>query len=262
MGLKPKVDVIIPCHGHVGYVLRCVELMRSQPRLGKIVLIDDGSLKEENEAFNHIETVTVYRNEISQGFVASCKRGVKKTDSKYFLLLNSDAFAGGKVLEYMASNLDEGFAVCGARLTFCAGSRYGIAGYTQHAGVGFNINGLPYHPYMNLPGNEPCVMKWRSINAVTGAAMMIHRDVWERLGGFDNRFGRGVYEDVDFSLMTKKAGHEIAYEPLAHFDHLMHGSQPETGGFFEQHLHDQNLAYLYTKHGPIKCDDDLYYKSK
>ena len=263
--MNKAVDVIIPVHDQVGLVLKCVESLRGQSRLGRIIIIDDASSKDTREALKDLvggvtEDLVVYHNQVNKGFIHSTGRGVKKSIAPYFLLLNSDAFAHAHAIEHMAKNLDNGYAVCGARLVFAQGSKYGTPGTIQHAGVGFYSTGIPYHPFMNMPGDAPAVQTWREVNAVTGAAMMVKRDVWEELRGWDKRLGFGVYEDVEFCIRVKKSGYGVVYEPRAVFDHLMHASQVGDKSFFTQERHNANLAYLFSKHGQRPCDDEIFYK--
>jgi len=260
--MAPKCDVVVPAHNQFGLLLRCVENLRGQPRLGSIIIVNDGSEKNEAEAMGKIDGVQMFTNEVSKGFIASVNRAVKKSQEPYVLILNSDSFAFPHALERMSENLDSGMAICGARLLFEKGSRYGVAGTVQHAGIGFNVQGVPTHPFMNYQGDEPCVGVWRSVNAVTGAAMMVKREVWDKLGGFDTKFSLGVFEDVDLCLSAKKLGYEIAYEPRAVFHHLMHGSQTDSNNFFTQHRIDTNLSILFTKHGQPKCDNEIFHRMK
>src|SRR3989304_1847093 len=191
------ISVIIPAHNQIGLLLKCLEHLRSASRVGEVVVVDDGSEPDQAQAMDNIGGGRVFHNDGSSGFVKSCNRGAKKSEHPYILLLNSDAFAVGDPISAMAANLDAGYAICGARLLFARGSRYGQEGTVQHAGVGFNKFGVPVHPFMYLPGDEPCAMVWRSVNAVTGAAFMIKREIWDKIGGFSTSYGRGVFEDVD-----------------------------------------------------------------
>ena len=260
--MAKTVSVIIPAYNQIGLLLHAIECIRGRSRVGEVIIIDDGSEPDQAQAMDNIGGCKVLHNKGSDGFVHSVRWGVKKSEHPYILLLNSDAFAVGDPVAAMAANLDAGYAICGARLLFARGSKYGVEGTIQHAGIGFNKFGIPFHPYMSYPGDEPCALVWRSVNAVTGAAMMVKREVWDRLGGFDTKFGRGVYDDCDLCLSAKKLKYEIAYEPKAMWHHLMHGSQTDTNNFFNQKDHDHNLSLLFTKHGQPACDDHIFFNMK
>ena len=260
--MAKNVSVVIPVHNQIGLLLKAVEHIRNANRLGEVIIVDDGSEPDQAQAMDNIGGCRVFHNDGSSGFIKSCNRGAKKSEHPYILLLNSDAFAVGQPISAMAENLDAGYAICGARLLFARGSRYGVEGNIQHAGIGFNKFGVPHHPYMGYPGDEPCAVVHRSVNAVTGAAMMIKREVWDRLGGFDQKYLRGVYEDCDLCLSAKKLKYEIAYEPKAIFLHLMHGSQTDTNNFFNQKDHDHNLSLLFTKHGQPPTDDAIFFNMR
>src|SRR3990172_8609924 len=152
------VSVVVPAHNQIGLLLKCLEHLRSASRVGEVVVVDDGSEPDQAQAMDNIGGCKVLHNKGSDGFIHSVRWGVKKSEHPYILLLNSDAFAVGDPIAAMAANLDAGYAICGARLLFARGSRYGQEGTIQHAGVGFNKFGIPFHPYMNYPGEEPCAM--------------------------------------------------------------------------------------------------------
>jgi len=266
--VPPLVDVLIPIYGQPGFVLSLLQSLQHQPRMGDIILVDDCSenavyeiLKRQVEKM-HDESgwheVRLYRNDENKGFTLTVNRGMKKCNNPYALILNSDTQAQPKAIEYMARNLDDGADVCGALLVFLPGSQY--AGHVQHAGIGFNPDGIPYHPFMYLHPGHPAVQTWRRVNAVTGAAMMVKRDVWDKLGGFDKHYAPGAYEDVDYSLMVKKVGGTIVYENKAVFGHFQHGSQTPANNFFAQPNLDKNLSYLITKHGRQVTDDEIFYR--
>lgn len=254
--IKPNVDVIIPVHNQLGMVIACVESLKAQPRIGKVVIIDDNSSPDESAVLKTLGT-SYYHNIGSSGFVKSCRRGVSKTDSPYFLLLNSDTIAFPNAIEKIAESLDEGYAIVGSRLIFPP--KHPQQHTIQHAGVGFSVQGVPYHPFMGLPQDEPCVLVKREVNAVTGAAMAFRREWWDKVGGFDKKF-YATYEDVEICLSIKRAGGSILYNPDATFYHWQHGSQTNELNWFTQENLTNHLGMLMLKHGKQKPDDHLFYR--
>src|SRR5204863_8719269 len=73
-------------------------------------------------------------------------------------------------------------------------------------------NRLPYHVYEKLAADAPEVSRARELQAVTAAGSLVSRAAFEALGGFDEGFADG-YEDVDFCLRARRAGHRVLYEP-------------------------------------------------
>ena len=89
---------------------------------------------------------------------------------------------------------------------------------------------------------------------------MVDRAVWDKLNGFDERFGNGVFEDVAYCLSVRKLGKEVVYEPKAQATHMEHGSQPSHGGWFTGDAIQRNLGLLFQNYGVPRCDIDLFCK--
>lgn len=88
------------------------------------------------------------------------------------------------------------------------------------------------------------------IHAFTGASVIIRKEVFEKLGGFDQSYFM-YYEDVDLSLRMKRQGWKIMYEPKSVVYHIHSGSSKEWSPFFTYHVEKNHLATLIT-HFPLK----------
>jgi GT2 family glycosyltransferase len=100
----------------------------------------------------------------------------------------------------------------------------------QHAGVVLRIGGIAGHGHRFLPADTPgyyyTVKTVNNFSAVTGACVMIRRDVFDAVGGFDE--GLAVaFNDVDLCLRIREHGFRIVYVPhavLYHFESKSRGS--------------------------------------
>jgi O-antigen biosynthesis protein len=257
---RPMVDVVIPVHGRSNLVLRLVDSLCGQARLGQIVLVDDASPDQDRVVLETIKEAKYYRNVSNQGFIQSVNRGVRKTESEYVLILNSDTEAyHNHCLEYMAEDLDDGAAIVGALLLYPKDDPY-RAERIQHAGVYFDTSGFPQHIMANWPKDTPSANVKRVVPAVTGACLMTTRKWWEKLGGFDSKLGNGVFEDCDYCIRVRKLGGEVIYDPRAVLTHYEHQSQDANGGWFARdHIH-KNFSYLLMKHGQQETSDYFWFK--
>jgi GT2 family glycosyltransferase len=242
-------------------VIRCITSLQTQGRLGEVIVVDDASDEETQSALKSLDNVRIYRNVGDEGFVKSVRRGVSKSTNPYVLILNSDTEVFPKALEYMATNLDDGAAVCGALLLYPQNHPHPrLKGRVQHAGVYIEEDGFPTHFMAQAHPDNKAVRTWRSINIVSGAALMTKREIWDRVGGFDLKFGNGVFEDCDYCLSVRKLRQEVIYEPKAVMYHYEHASQSQSDSWFSQQNLQNNLAYLFLKHGQPKSDIDLFCK--
>ena len=251
-------DIVIPVFNQFGLTSQCIDCVLHQGNVGKVIVVDDASTDAilvyylmEMSAGGHIHYI---RNARNIGFVGTANRGMECVESEYGLLVNSDTVPIGDnaLISLIAQMHDVRYHVAGPKLLFMNGSKHGKRGTIQHAGVGFNPEGIPYHPFMHLHRDTKAACIRKKVTAVTGAVFAVRMDVWNALGGFDEAFAPGVYEDVDFCL---KAG-KVLYVPQSEWLHRMHGSQVDGIDLFD---HEEDHLKLLLRRWGIRCDEELYY---
>jgi GT2 family glycosyltransferase len=112
----------------------------------------------------------------------------------------------------------------------------------QHAGVVLEMGAIAQHVFRYVhdssPGYFGLAHVTRNYSAVTGACMMVRREVFEELGGFDENL-RVAYNDVDFCLRLRNRGYLVVYVPharLYHFESASRGTlhPPEDEGYMRE----------------------------
>jgi GT2 family glycosyltransferase len=257
----PNVDVVIPVYNKSSLVLRLLSSLRSQKRLGQIVIVDDSSSEIDQAVLETVENVKLLRNVGNSGFVKSVNRGFKRTESEYVLILNSDTEAyHNHCVEYMAENIDDGAAVCGALLVYPKSDPYQRGDLIQHCGVFFDTRGYPRHIMSGFPADTPMANVRRSVPAVTGACFMTTKKWWNSISGFDTRLSPGCFEDVDFCIQARKLGGDVIYDPRSIFYHYEHASQTNSSNWFSDDNLGRNFQYLLLKHGQQPASDSYWFK--
>jgi GT2 family glycosyltransferase len=109
----------------------------------------------------------------------------------------------------------------------------------QHAGIDFTFDGIPYHRFRFCPFETQGVDVSGIVRAVTGACFLTQRDLFGRLGGFDEGFVNG-YEDVDFCLRAAAAGGLSYYCS----DSVLLHHESGTPGRIDRRREAANLDYL------------------
>ena len=258
--MKPKVAIVIPVFGAVDLLKACIYTIQTHTEWPyEIHLSDDCSPHADLQ--DYLTTlegtgVIIHHGGFRRGFPGNCNWGVSQTATPLICILNSDVEALPGWLTAMATALLEAayIGLIGARLLFppTRGARH--AGRVQHAGVAFNVNGEPYHPFRQFNALAPEVMQRREINAVTGACMLLRRSLWDSLKGFDESFVGGQYEDIDFCHRVRRAGYMIVYEPKAVLYHFEHGSGVE----HVQRTSVRNRKLLLERWPDVPCDEHLF----
>lgn len=120
----------------------------------------------------------------------------------------------------------------------------------QNAGVAVFKNGYgrdrgavvrKNHQFYEI--DNPYYDKPQELHSFSGASVAIRKDLYEKLGGFDEKFFM-YYEDVDLSLRLRRLGWKIYYEPTSVVYHIHSGSSQEWSTFFNYHVEKNHLALL------------------
>jgi GT2 family glycosyltransferase len=259
---RPLVSIVIPTAGHprevggrsVNLLANCLRSIAQKTTYQPIELViaDDGSLCDEAAAF--LETVPhrLVHFEYTAPFNYATKLNfaVSHSHGEHVVLLNDDIEVITPewieaMLEY--SQQDEIGAV-GAKLLYPDGR-------LQHIGVVMGVCGLAAHAFHSHPGSAPgyggSALIVRNYSAVTAACMMTRRALYDRLGGFDERFGSD-FNDTDYCLRLGRDGFRIVFTPHAELYHF------ESASFGARTWNVADLATMRREWAEV-CERDPYY---
>lgn len=164
----------------------------------EIIVVDnnsqDGTLKMLQEKFPGVKVID---NQENFGFAKANNQGMKIAKGRYFLLLNNDTFVFRDSLEKMISFLDQNKTAGAAspKLLNADGKTTQIQGSSANKKIWLKTTP-------------------QSVTFISGAAFMIRRLAYEKIGGLDEKFFF-YNEDLDWCLRLRKAGWEIYYYPLS-----------------------------------------------
>lgn len=222
-GDSPFVSIVIPLFNKVEYTERCLEaLIQNTPsERFEVILVDNASTDGTGELLACLEgDVRIIQNPLNLGFAKACNQGAALARGKHLIFLNNDTLPQAGWLEALIEEVEssDDIGIVGCKLL------YPESGKIQHAGIGW-INGFPDHPYRHADPEAPEVNHPRDLDMVTGACMLIRRDLFESVGGFDEGYLNGV-EDIDLCLQVRRAGYRVRYTPesvLYHFEGTSEG---------------------------------------
>lgn len=222
---QPRVSIVVPVHGHLELTRQCVEALRSttDPSMTEIVVVDDASPDDtaawlrERDAAGILKTVLLPEN---KGFAGACNAGVAASSGSILVFLNNDTIPRPGWLGALLSPLsDPSIGLVGARLLYPEGD-------IQHAGIRLHPNGLPDHEFRHAAADDPRVLESRDRAFVTGACIALSRDLFTRVGGFDEGF-RMYVEDLDLCLKVWNEGLRVRYAAECVVVHLEARTTPD-----------------------------------
>lgn len=72
----------------------------------------------------------------------------------------------------------------------------------------------------------------KEVDYISGASIMIRKSLWEKIGGFDDRFVPAYYEDSDLAFEVRKLGYKVVYQPksvVIHYEGISNGKNTSSG---------------------------------
>jgi len=221
---RPHVSVIIPTRNAATLVSACVHDLRSTAGYDAydVTVIDHDSDEPALAAFLAAEAaaggVRRFPYHGPFNFAAMNNAAVATTSGSLLLFLNNDVDGfSPRWLAQMAATfeLDPRIGAVGCLLLYPEGDM-------QHAGVVLNAKRMCQHAHYRWPaaagGYHGRIHALQEFSAVTAAVMMVRREAFAAVGGFDERFPDD-YNDVDLCLRLGRAGYRIAYNPAVRATH-------------------------------------------
>jgi len=255
MDRRPEVSIIIPAKNELAFTRQCLDRIwrNSGDRFAyEVIVVDDASTDATpdwlSDASRWSRPVRYTRHAQSVGFAKACNAGAALAQSPNLLFLNNDTLVQPGWLTEMMRVLQ-------------SNSTVGIVGIKQlfpytrslyHIGIVFAAGGVPQHLYPHLDASLPQVNQERAYQAVTGACLLIERQLFEDCGRFDEEYLNG-YEDVDLCLAAGTRGRTTVCCTSAHIYHYGQISEGRTRD------DDRNAKRFAQKWGSrVRVDQDEY----
>lgn len=265
MEKQELVSIIIPSKDNPAVLSHCIHSLREQTDYQniEIIVIDNGSsgknkdriLQMQNQLKEEYSFRYLYR-EMDFNFSAMCNIGAGEARGKYLLFLNDDMeIVREDWLTLMVSKAAKSYVgAVGAKLLYPDSDKI------QHLGI-TNIHLGPAHKLqfssdkkIYYHGVNRCAV---NVSAVTGACLLLRREVFEEIGGFEEKL-QVAFNDVELCFRLLRAGYQNVccnQTYLCHHESLSRGY--DAGREKVARLHRER-DFLYTAY-PEMWNNDAYY---
>lgn len=226
---KPTVSIVIPVYNQFAYTYRCVAsiVANSGSVTYEILIADDCSTDETTDINRILPGVRHIRNRENLRFLLNCNHAASFAKGKYVLFLNNDTQVLPNWLEPLVRLIEsaEDIGLVGSKLIYPDGRLQEAGGIVWRDGTAWNYGnkGNPTLPEFNYV---------KETDYISGAAIMLPRTLWERMGGFDEAFVPAYCEDSDLAFTVRSLGYKVMYQPLSeviHFEGVSNGTDTSTG---------------------------------
>ncbi len=233
-----RVSVIIPTRDHGRDVDRSLSALFAKGGYDdiEVVLLDNGSTDKESLATfarwaRKKPHVKVVRYDVPFNFSRINNYAVTQSSGNYLLFLNNDTEA--KSEDWIAAMVEQAqrpsIGAVGALLLYADET-------VQHAGVVVGLGGVAGHSHKHFSqsasGHGNMLKAINNYSAVTGACLMTRRDVFDRVGGFDEQL-TVAFNDIDLCLKIVEAGYRIVNLPHVQLYHFESKSRGHDVGTFK-----------------------------
>jgi len=188
-----RISVVVVCHNLLEITKECIHRLRaSNLRPYEIILVDNGSSDGTRDwALTQPDLVYV-RNEVNLGCAMGRNVGAKRATGEWLLFFDNDQYVEPKTIRVLFSKLVQGADIVGSELWY------------------ISIDG----------GAMPCSSKRNKSFYVGSGGMILRRETFESLNGYDEGYAPAWYADTDFIFRAKEKGYLVDHEPNTGIRHL------------------------------------------
>lgn len=246
---EPLVSLIIPTRNRLSILQPCVEsiLEKTNYKNFEILILDNQSADKDILAwFTTIQAnsqVTVLNYNHPFNYSAINNFGVRHAKGSIIGLINNDVevISANWLTEMVSHACREAIGCVGAKL-------YYSNGQIQHAGVILGLGHVAGHAHRfaerNAEGYFGRLQLVQNYSAVTGACLVVRREIYEQVGGLNERDLAVAYNDVDFCLRVRAAGYRNLWTPHAELYHHESVSRGDDDTPEKKARFDKEVAYM------------------
>ncbi len=206
--MEPRASIIIVSYNNRDDITRCLESVKQTAHPSfDVIVVDNASSDGSVDVAAGFPDVITISSSVNLGFGGGCNLGATRSRSEYLVFLNPDTVVDPGWLAALIKPLDKQprvGLVTAKILMLNDRKRINTCGNTVH------LTGLTL--CRGLGVSSESFDREEEVDAVSGAAFAIRRDVFQTLGGFDETMFLYM-EDTDLSLRARLAGWESMYAP-------------------------------------------------
>lgn len=221
---NPLVSIIIPTRDHVRLLRMALNsiLERTTYDPFEVLIVDNGSVEEKTKSFltemARDPRIRVLPYPHPFNYSAINNFGARAAKGTILALVNNDVevISPGWLTEMVAWAAQDEIGCVGAKLYYPNNT-------IQHGGMILGIFGGAGHSHRHFPGDHSGyffrLKLVQNLSAVTGACLVVRKDLYYKVGGLDEESLAVAFNDVDFCLKVRAAGYRNVWTPFAELYH-------------------------------------------
>ena len=261
---NPKVSVIIPNQDHISDLDQCLRSIDRKTTYSnyEVLVVENNSKLEQTfdyykkmqEDYKNVRLLN-WKKEFNYSAINNF--AVHQAKGEYLIFLNNDT-------EILTEDwIEEMLSICQQKEVGAVGSKlYYPDGTIQHAGVILGLGTIAGHIFVKEPGEisgymgRACTMQ--NLSAVTAACMMVSREIFEKVGGFEETL-QVALNDVDLCMKIQEAGEMVIFNPEAELYHYESKSRGLEDTPEKKARYEKEVSYFRSRWKQVLENGDPYY---
>ncbi|MCG3229187.1 glycosyltransferase [Bacillus subtilis] len=219
-----KTSIIVLTYNQLALTKQCLESIWKHTNNDciEVIVIDNGSHDGTRDYLKQITSIKAIFNKTNEGFAKVCNQGLEVASGDNILFLNNDTVVTNQWLEPMIKLLyqDDKIGMVGPVSNYVSGPQQVPVNYT-------NVEEIEDFSRLYCLQQRD---RSKAVLRLVGFCLLVKKKVLDQVGGFDERFVGGSFEDDDLSLRVLQAGYQlkIALDSFVHHhDHATFTGNPD-----------------------------------
>lgn len=251
--VKPLISAIIVAYRSEKYINNCIESLEKSARNAHIPIEIILVINDRKNKNYHLPKVKIIKSRINVGFARGNNIGAKVAKGDWLLFVNPDSMTNIHAIKYLSTHLDDfNVDIIAPQLLNSDNSlQFSISNPPNLFNIFIEQTYLyKLFPFIfHSPQADFSIYPYaHHVESVSGAYVLIRKDIFLKVNGFDERFFMYL-EDIDYCKRVTDYGYKIVYDPNTYITHLGYRS---SGGFRIATYYFKSLQEFWQK----------YYKEK
>ena len=225
-----RASIIIPVFNQLDYTFQCLQALMREIDLqaDEVIVVNNASQDGTEHVLARMKGfVRLINNPENMGFVHACNQGAKLARGRHLIFLNNDTVVQSGWLNNLLETVESDSAIgaVGSMLVYPDGRLQEAGGIIWIDGSGWN--------YGHGESTEDRRFKFaREVDYCSGASLLVRKEIFDCLGGFDERYAPAYYEDTDLCFGVRSLGFKVVYQPMSrvvHYEGITAGTDIESG---------------------------------
>jgi len=231
-----RISIIVPVYNKWEETKACLDsLMKTKTDDDEVIVMDNGSNDDVAASLAFYSGIKGRHNDENLGFPKAVNQGVSLASGEYVCIMNNDIVVAGNWIDLLIDHIEKGHAdIVGPITNESSGKQARLVKIYRN------------YEELEITAREVAEVnqaRFTEVGWLIGFLMVCPRTIFEKLGGFDERYKMGNWEDIDFCYSAKQAGYTLAIAEDVYVHHFGTASFKEDIIGYRKLLKDNQVLF-------------------